>query len=144
MSSPEDEKLAGDKKQAASMFEQRHHAVSLSRMAEAVRGCCSSPAAGKDRGLPPKPLLVAAPQEAGDYPRMLFLHGYLTTNTYSQLLQHVASHGFVVVGPQVCIRFRLAHGTSRRGGAAWDQIRRRGNRCHGEAAPSDRPPSTAR
>ncbi|OQU91749.1 hypothetical protein SORBI_3001G243300, partial [Sorghum bicolor] len=52
--------------------------------------------------LPPKPLLVAAPREAGEYPVLLFLHGYLAVNSfYSQLFQHVASHGFIVVGPQL-------------------------------------------
>uniref|UniRef100_A0A6V7QTT0 Uncharacterized protein n=1 Tax=Ananas comosus var. bracteatus TaxID=296719 RepID=A0A6V7QTT0_ANACO len=51
---------------------------------------------------PPKPLLIASPCEEGDYAVVLFLHGYLLYNSfYSQLFQHVASHGFVVIGPQL-------------------------------------------
>lgn len=51
---------------------------------------------------PPKPLLIASPCDEGDYAVVLFLHGYLLYNSfYSQLFQHVASHGFVVIGPQV-------------------------------------------
>jgi chlorophyllase len=84
--------------EAASVFEQGWHGVALSRVGEA--SWCS-PAANKEH-LPPKPLLVAAPQEAGEYPVLLFLHGYLAKNSfYSQLLHHVASHGFIAVGPQV-------------------------------------------
>lgn len=86
----------------ASVFEQGCHGVSLSRVAEARR---CSPAGNKDH-LPPKPLLVAAPEEAGEYPVLLFLHGYMAVNTfYSQLLHHVASHGFIVIGPQVSVQF---------------------------------------
>ncbi|WRX22180.1 Chlorophyllase - like 2 [Theobroma cacao] len=51
---------------------------------------------------PPKPLLIATPCEAGEFPLIIFLHGYLLYNTfYSQLLQHVASHGFIVIAPQL-------------------------------------------
>ncbi|WOK96929.1 chlorophyllase-2, chloroplastic [Canna indica] len=51
---------------------------------------------------PPKPLLLAAPSEEGDYPMLVFLHGYLLRNSfYSQLFQHVASHGFIVIAPQL-------------------------------------------
>ncbi|KAK2980644.1 hypothetical protein RJ640_011452 [Escallonia rubra] len=51
---------------------------------------------------PPKPLLLVSPSEAGEYPVLVFLHGYLFYNTfYSQLLKHVASHGFIVVAPQL-------------------------------------------
>ncbi|EOY05782.1 hypothetical protein QUC31_016603 [Theobroma cacao] len=51
---------------------------------------------------PPKPLLIATPCEAGEFPLIIFLHGYLQYNTfYSQLLQHVASHGFIVIAPQL-------------------------------------------
>ncbi|KAK1310647.1 hypothetical protein QJS10_CPA08g00286 [Acorus calamus] len=53
---------------------------------------------------PPKPLLIATPTREGEYPVLLFLHGYLLYNTfYSQLLIHVASHGFIVVAPQLYI-----------------------------------------
>ncbi|KAL3626323.1 Chlorophyllase-2 [Castilleja foliolosa] len=55
---------------------------------------------------PPKQLLVSTPLEAGFYPVLLFLHGYLLYNSfYSQLIQHVASHGFIVVAPQL---YRIA------------------------------------
>ncbi|KAF5752326.1 chlorophyllase-2 chloroplastic [Tripterygium wilfordii] len=51
---------------------------------------------------PPKPLLIAMPTEAGEYPVLIFLHGYLLYNSfYSQLIQHVASHGFIVIAPQL-------------------------------------------
>ena len=51
---------------------------------------------------PPKPLLIATPSETGEFPLLIFLHGYLLYNSfYSQLLQHVASHGFIVIAPQV-------------------------------------------
>ncbi|XVF63053.1 hypothetical protein PTKIN_Ptkin09bG0057900 [Pterospermum kingtungense] len=51
---------------------------------------------------PPKPLLIAAPSEAGEFPLLIFIHGYLLYNSfYSQLLQHVASHGFIVIAPQL-------------------------------------------
>lgn len=51
---------------------------------------------------PPKPLLICSPLEEGVFPVLLFLHGYLLYNSfYSHLLQHIASHGFIVVAPQV-------------------------------------------
>ncbi|KAE8689725.1 Chlorophyllase-2 [Hibiscus syriacus] len=51
---------------------------------------------------PPKSLLIATPCEAGEFPVLIFLHGYLLYNSfYSQLLQHVASHGFIVISPQL-------------------------------------------
>lgn len=53
---------------------------------------------------PPKQLLIATPseQEAGEFPVLMLLHGYLFYNSfYSQLIQHIASHGFIVVAPQV-------------------------------------------
>lgn len=57
---------------------------------------------------PPKALLIATPSEAGNYPVLIFLHGYLLYNSfYSQLIQHVSSHGFIVVAPQVCSFFTL-------------------------------------
>lgn len=53
---------------------------------------------------PPKQLLIATPSEAlgGEFPVLLLLHGYLLYNSfYSQLMQHIASHGFIVIAPQV-------------------------------------------
>ncbi|XP_022739103.1 chlorophyllase-2, chloroplastic-like [Durio zibethinus] len=50
----------------------------------------------------PKPLLIATPSEMGEFPLLIFLHGYLLYNSfYTQLLQHVASHGFIVIAPQL-------------------------------------------
>ncbi|CAL0333496.1 unnamed protein product [Lupinus luteus] len=51
---------------------------------------------------PPKPLFIANPLEDGDFPILVFLHGYLLYNSfYSQLIQHIASHGFIVIAPQL-------------------------------------------
>lgn len=51
---------------------------------------------------PPKPLLIAMPSEAGEFPLLVLLHGYLCCNSfYSQLMQHIASHGFIVIAPQL-------------------------------------------
>ncbi|KAH0662184.1 hypothetical protein KY284_027115 [Solanum tuberosum] len=51
---------------------------------------------------PPKALLIGTPSEAGNFPVLIFLHGYLLYNSfYSQLIQHLSSHGFIVVAPQL-------------------------------------------
>ncbi|KAH9555301.1 hypothetical protein CY35_08G107400 [Sphagnum magellanicum] len=51
---------------------------------------------------PPKPLLIAAPKAEGKYPVVQFHHGFtLQNNFYSQLIAHLASHGFIVVAPQM-------------------------------------------
>lgn len=51
---------------------------------------------------PPKPLLIVTPTIQGTYPVLLFLHGFELRNTfYTQLLQLISSHGFIVVAPQV-------------------------------------------
>ncbi|KAG9129727.1 hypothetical protein Leryth_015436 [Lithospermum erythrorhizon] len=51
---------------------------------------------------PPKPLLIGMPLEDGLFPVLMFLHGYLLYNSfYSQLIHHIASHGFIVVAPQL-------------------------------------------
>lgn len=57
---------------------------------------------------PPKPLLIVTPIIQGTYPVVLFLHGTCLSNSfYTDLLQHVSSHGYIVVAPQVyiCILF---------------------------------------
>ncbi|KAL6970461.1 chlorophyllase [Sarracenia purpurea var. burkii] len=65
-------------------------------------GCCNTTSPPAGVLLPPKPLLIATPAEAGEFPVLLFLHGYLISNSfYSQLLRHVASHGFIVIAPQL-------------------------------------------
>eukprot|EP00897_Mesotaenium_endlicherianum_P010769 jgi/Mesen1/9720/ME000693S09269 len=51
---------------------------------------------------PPKPLLVAVPKGAGLVPVVQLQHGFSLQNSYySQLISHVASHGFIVVAPQL-------------------------------------------
>ncbi|XP_020591734.1 chlorophyllase-2, chloroplastic [Phalaenopsis equestris] len=51
---------------------------------------------------PPKPLLVSTPCEEDEFPVLIFLHGFVLYNSfYSQLLQHISSHGFIVVAPQL-------------------------------------------
>ena len=51
---------------------------------------------------PPKQLLIFTPSEQGTYPVILFFHGfYLSNYFYSDLLQHISSHGFIIVAPQV-------------------------------------------
>ncbi|XP_058106107.1 chlorophyllase-1-like [Magnolia sinica] len=51
---------------------------------------------------PPKPLLISTPTEAGEYPVVVFFHGFCLTNScYSAILQHVASHGYIAVAPQL-------------------------------------------
>ncbi|XP_052134658.1 chlorophyllase-2 [Oryza glaberrima] len=100
--------MAGDSS-FSGVFDHGSHGVTLVKVDEAPRKCSSAAAAKKTDddtapagGAPPKPLLVAAPCDAGVYPVVVFLHGYLAYNSfYSQLFEHVASHGFVVVGPQL-------------------------------------------
>ncbi|KAI8566304.1 hypothetical protein RHMOL_Rhmol02G0030100 [Rhododendron molle] len=78
-----------------SVFETGKHKTLL--LSVETASACSSLSA-----LPPKPLLIATPSEAGEFPVLLLLHGYLFYNSfYSQLIQHIASHGFVVVAPQL-------------------------------------------
>ncbi|KAB1218119.1 Chlorophyllase-2, chloroplastic [Morella rubra] len=53
---------------------------------------------------PPKPLLIAMPSEAGEFPVIIVLHGWMLYNSfYSQLIQHIASYGFIVVAPQASL-----------------------------------------
>lgn len=53
---------------------------------------------------PPKPLLFAFPTQSGEYPVLLLFHGFLIPNTsYTQLLQHISSHGYITVAPQMYI-----------------------------------------
>ncbi|XP_054800308.1 chlorophyllase-1-like [Prosopis cineraria] len=53
---------------------------------------------------PPKPLLIFTPIVAAKYPVILFCHGFcLATSGYSNLFNHIASHGYVVVAPQFCL-----------------------------------------
>lgn len=48
------------------------------------------------------PLLIHTPQEPGDYPVVVFQHGFLARNSqYDVILTHLASHGFVVIAAQM-------------------------------------------
>ncbi len=50
----------------------------------------------------PVDLLIHAPAQAGTYCVVVFQHGFLARNSdYSETLRHLASHGFVVVVPQM-------------------------------------------
>jgi chlorophyllase len=50
----------------------------------------------------PTALRIHAPAAAGLYPLVVFQHGFQSRNAaYDQILGHVASHGFVVVAPQM-------------------------------------------
>jgi chlorophyllase len=50
----------------------------------------------------PAPLTIYAPAEDGEYPVVLFQHGFLVdAGSFAGLLRHLASHGFVVVAPQM-------------------------------------------
>ncbi|KAL2470556.1 Chlorophyllase-1 [Abeliophyllum distichum] len=54
-----------------------------------------------DSSSPPTPLYIVAPVSEGTYPLLLFCHSYCIQNTwYSQLLQHISSHGYIIVAPQ--------------------------------------------
>lgn len=53
-----------------------------------------------ERSAERKAVLIVSPTKEGEYPVFLFIHGCAVRNTaYSQLLQHVASHGFIAVAP---------------------------------------------
>jgi chlorophyllase len=50
----------------------------------------------------PAPLTIHAPTAPGQYPVVLFQHGFLLhPGCFSSVLTHLASHGFVVVAPQM-------------------------------------------
>lgn len=51
---------------------------------------------------PPMRLVVAVPTESGEYPVVVFQHGFCMANGfYTQLFEHIASYGYIVVAPQV-------------------------------------------
>ncbi|KAF9618580.1 hypothetical protein IFM89_002275 [Coptis chinensis] len=55
-----------------------------------------------DLSSPPKELLVITPTEKGEYPVIVFLHGFaLSTSFYTELLKRIASHGYIVIAPQL-------------------------------------------
>lgn len=50
----------------------------------------------------PLPLLIFAPETPGNYPVVVFQHGFITRNeAYGEILRHLAGHGFVVAAPQM-------------------------------------------
>jgi chlorophyllase len=50
----------------------------------------------------PKPVRLTAPSTSGTYPIVQFQHGFLSDRrAYDEILTHLASHGFVVVAPQM-------------------------------------------
>ncbi|CAO2820020.1 unnamed protein product [Amaranthus hypochondriacus] len=62
----------------------------------------------KRRYSAPEPLIIVSPIQEGLYPVLLFLHGTLTSNQdYSDLFYHIASHGYIVVAPQLFSKFNF-------------------------------------
>ncbi|KAG6541370.1 hypothetical protein Mapa_017239 [Marchantia paleacea] len=60
----------------------------------------SSPSASGVK--PARTLLVMVPRSSGEYPVVQLQHGFtLETRHYSQLMTHIASHGYIVVAPQM-------------------------------------------
>ena len=50
----------------------------------------------------PRPIRLHGPTTPGTYPLVQFQHGFLSDRrAYDELLSHLASHGFVVVAPQM-------------------------------------------
>ncbi|PIN10980.1 Chlorophyllase [Handroanthus impetiginosus] len=50
---------------------------------------------------PPTRLFIVAPLTEGTYDVLLFCHGFMLANTwYTNLLRHIASHGYIVVAPK--------------------------------------------
>ena len=90
-------------KSGSSVFETGKYTTALVKV-EAETSCLGKNKASSLTVAPPKQLLIATPSdaEAGEFPVLLLLHGYLLYNSfYSQLMQHIASHGFIVIAPQV-------------------------------------------
>ncbi|KAB2625464.1 chlorophyllase-2 [Pyrus ussuriensis x Pyrus communis] len=92
------------------VFEIGKYYVVLQIVEAAERNACSSKTKSSSSSIPPpknppppKPLLIGMPCEAtGKLPMLLLLHGYLLSNSfYSQLINHIASHGFIVIAPQL-------------------------------------------
>ncbi|PIA45043.1 hypothetical protein AQUCO_01700534v1 [Aquilegia coerulea] len=51
---------------------------------------------------PPKQLLIISPEAKDEYPVIVFLHGFALSNSYyTDLLKHIASHGYIAVAPQL-------------------------------------------
>ncbi|KAH6821617.1 chlorophyllase 2 [Perilla frutescens var. hirtella] len=81
---------------STNIFENGNYTTTLTKVEQSI--CNRS----NNASSPPRPLLICSPTEEGCFPVLLFLHGYLLSNSfYSQLLQHISSHGFIVVAPQL-------------------------------------------
>lgn len=94
-------------KSSSSVFEIGKYTTVVVK-AEAETSCLGKNKASSLSVPPPKQLLIATPSEteAGEFPVLLLLHGYLLYNSfYSQLIQQIASHGFIVIAPQVSYLF---------------------------------------
>ncbi|GLT77080.1 hypothetical protein SLA2020_486980 [Shorea laevis] len=72
---------------------------------EAPSSCCSNTkkdTSSSSSPSPPKPLLIFTPTTAGTYPVILFFHGFYLRNCfYTDLLNFICSHGFIIVAPQL-------------------------------------------
>ncbi|KAJ3673600.1 hypothetical protein LUZ60_005592 [Juncus effusus] len=89
---------------AKQLFEFGNLSVKLINVEAERCNCNKKKAVKSETNPPPKPLLIASPEEEGEYPVVVFLHGYLLYNSfYSQLFEHLASHGFIVIAPQLYI-----------------------------------------
>lgn len=86
--------------QEKNVFDLGNYSTQLIKVVEP--GTCCSTSSIILPSSPPKPLIIGTPTEAGLFPVLLLIHGYLLYNSfYSGLIQHIASHGFIVVVPQV-------------------------------------------
>lgn len=91
---------------ATKVFDSGKHQTEVIRVEASSSSCCLSSTTNKsssdDASSVPKTLLIFTPLEAGEFPVILLLHGYLLYNSfYSQLSHHIASHGFILVLPQL-------------------------------------------
>lgn len=87
---------------ATNVFDAGNYSTSLQRVESATATSCNT--TNSTPLLPPKPLLIGMPSDdaGGEFPVLILLHGYLLLNSfYSQLILHVASHGFIVIAPQL-------------------------------------------
>ncbi|KAH9619236.1 hypothetical protein KSS87_022853 [Heliosperma pusillum] len=90
-------------KSMSSVFDDGDYPTVLLKI-DPKKPCC----ADKTTSHPPTPLLIATPSKRGHFPVLLLIHGYLLYNDfYSQLIQHIASHGFIVIAPQVAFALAL-------------------------------------
>ncbi|XP_068650615.1 chlorophyllase-1-like [Aristolochia californica] len=51
---------------------------------------------------PPSPLKIFTPDEGGEHPVILFVHGFMiSSDLYTDLLMRITSHGYIAVAPQL-------------------------------------------